>query len=121
MPSAASEECMVRLTNSVLLSAWESFNRKAELSANVANKVNYVLMNIGLVLEGKSPAKMRKIIQDSQVIRTTRNTSHGRGPNITMNKLKRSSSFRGRGTKGQTHDKESDLIYYMKLNYASED
>ena len=54
MPSAASEECMVRLTNSVLLFAWESFNRKAELSANVANKFNYVLMNLGLVLESKS-------------------------------------------------------------------
>jgi hypothetical protein len=52
------------------------FYRKAELSASIANKVNYVLMNLGLVLEGKSPAKVHKITQDSQVIRTTRNTSH---------------------------------------------
>ena len=52
----------------------EAFNGRTKLCANVWDKFSKVLMNLRLVLMWKHPAKMSKIIEQNQVIRTARDT-----------------------------------------------
>jgi len=67
----------------------KALNGKAELGVSISNKINDMLMYIGFVLKRERPTIVRKIIQQNQVVGTTRNTSNRRGPDITVNYLKR--------------------------------
>ena len=66
----------------------EALNGKAELSASISDEINDMLMYIRFVLKRECPTIVRKIIQQNQVVGTTRNTSNRRGPDITVNYLK---------------------------------
>ena len=66
----------------------KALNGKAELSASISDEINDMLMYIGLVLKRERPTIVQKIIQQNQVLGTTRNTSNRRGLDITVNYLK---------------------------------
>ena len=60
----------------------------AELSGDVREKGGESSGNVRFAAKGKSPHKMRVIIQNHKIIGITRITRNRRSPNITMNKLK---------------------------------
>ena len=78
-------------------------DRAAELGGDVCEKGGESGGNVEFSAKGKSPHKVRVIIQNHKIIGITRITRNRRGPNITMNKLKRKRRDCGGGIKRKTN------------------
>jgi hypothetical protein len=74
----------------------DCLNGGAELSGHISKEISKGGVRVRLKVQRKCPQIVRAIIENDQIIFITRNTNDGRGPYVTMYKIKMTSSTRTR-------------------------
>lgn len=82
----AAQSVVIKLLAIVRL---KSNKRELKLSAHICMKLKNVMKSIRLGTQWKCPNIVCAIINQNEIVLITRKASHRRGPNISMNKLKR--------------------------------
>jgi hypothetical protein len=77
-------------------------DRAVKLGGDLGEEVCEGGEHVGLQSKRKRPKKMRKVIQNHQIVLITRKTEYRRGPEITMNQVKSFLSSRRRGGEWET-------------------